>query len=138
MSKIKKNPLLDISLSPGDEIIIPYIENHVHIFGEVLNPGSNVFNPDYSIKKYIDDAGGLNKSADKSSIIIVHANGEAKRIKVNMNIFAKSNYDIYPGSVIYVTRDLNQINTLKIFSTISPIVSSLAISLASLNSINNN
>lgn len=138
INKIQKNPDMDIILSQGDKIFIPFKQNYVHVFGEVLNPGSNVYSADSSVKDYIEQAGGLNKSADKSSIIIVHANGEAQRVRVNINVFGKSNYNIYPGSVIYVTRDLKQGNSLKVLSTISPIVSSLAISLASLNSINNN
>ena len=43
---------------------------------------------------------------------------------------------LYPGSIIYAPRDIGRLSGVQYASTIAPIVSSLAISLASLNSIN--
>ena len=137
ISKLSANPKKDILLSHGDKIFIPYKKNVVHVFGEVLNPGSQSFVAGQTISDYINASGGLNNSADRNSIILVHANGQAERIKFKRNIFGKSDPEIYQGSVIYITRDLDDVNSLKLFSTIAPIVSSLAISLASLNSISN-
>jgi len=132
------DPLKDTLLSNGDEIHIPFKSNVVHVFGEVLNPGSKSYIPGQTVRDYINSSGGLNKSADRDSIILVHANGDAERIRLNRSVFGKSNPDLYPGSVIYITRDLSDVGSLKVFATISPIISSMAISLASLNSINRN
>ena len=52
--------------------------------------------------------------------------------------FTNNKSNIYPGSVIYVPRDLKQIDGIELGSVMAPIISSLAISLASLNSISNN
>lgn len=138
LEKIKTNPAKDTLLTPGDRIYVPYKKNVVHVFGEVLNPGSKAYTYGTSVKDYIKQSGGLNKSADKSSIILVYANGKAERVGLNSNIFGKKQSDVLPGSVIYITRDLDDIDGIQYFATISPILSSLAISLASLNSINNN
>ena len=79
----------------------------------------------------------MNEYADNSSIIIVHPNGESERIRLRK--FAKnSNTSLYAGSVIYVPRDLKQIDGIELGSVLAPIMSGLAISLASLNSISNN
>jgi hypothetical protein len=43
--------------------------------------------------------------------------------------------DIYPGSIIYAPRDIGKLGGLTYASSLAPILSSLAISLASLNSI---
>jgi polysaccharide biosynthesis/export protein len=136
--RLEIDPLKDTLLSNGDEIHIPFKSNVVHVFGEVLNPGSKSYIPGQTVRDYINSSGGLNKSADRDSIILVHANGDAERIRLNKSVFGKSNPDLYPGSVIYITRDLSDVGSLKVFSTISPIISSMAISLASLNSINRN
>lgn len=136
--KIELDPAKDMLLSHGDKIFIPFKSNVVHVFGEVLNSGSKSFIAGNTAKDYIDASGGINKSADKSSIIIVHANGDTERINLRRSLFGKADANIFPGSVIYVTRDLESINSIQLLSTFSPIISSLAISLASLNSINRN
>lgn len=134
--RISEDPSLDIRLTPGDKIHVPYFQKVVYVFGEVLNSGTQVFDDNLKIEDYIKKSGGLNEYADKASIIIVHPNGESERIQ--LRLFASMKYSIHPGSVIYVPRDLKQIDGLELGSVMAPIISSLAISLASLNSISNN
>lgn len=134
--KIEADPSLDIRLSPGDKIHIPYFQKVVYVFGEVLNSGTQIYDDNIAIEDYIKKSGGLNEYADSSSIIIVHPNGESERIQ--LRLFSGMRYTIHPGSVIYIPRDLKQIDGLELGSVMAPIISSLAISLASLNSISNN
>ena len=115
-------------------ISIPKRSNTIYVFGEVLSPGPQSFNSKYSVKDFINRAGGLTANVDKSAIILVQPNGETKLIK--MGLFPRNDL-ILPGSVIYATRDFGKLNNLKLASTLAPIVSSIALSLASLNSINN-
>lgn len=138
LSKIQKNPSLDSDLSPGDKIYIPFKTNFVYIFGEVLKPGTVTFKEGYSPHDYIEASGGLSSSADKTMIIQVNPNGETIKLRSRNNIFLSSNQEITPGSIIYVSRDMRNIEGIDFAKAISPIVSSLAISLASLNSINRN
>ena len=42
---------------------------------------------------------------------------------------------IYPGSIIYAPREIGKLEGIQFTATLAPIVSSLALSLASLNSI---
>ena len=88
------------------------------------------------VEDYIKKSGGFNDYADKSSVIIVHPNGESE--KVALKLFTNNKSNLYAGSVIYVPRDLKQIDGIELGSVMAPIISSLAISLASLNSISNN
>ncbi len=134
--KIFEDSNLDTKLSPGDEIYIPFINDRVYIFGEVLNPGTFKFSENRDLKDYIDLAGGLNKFADKASIIIVYPNGESSRVALRK--FAKNKEYIPSGTVIYISRDLTYMEGTDLARTLAPIFSSLAISLASLNSISNN
>jgi len=136
--KLKKNPELDANISPGDKIFIPFKSNVVHVFGEVLNTGSVTHSSGMKISDYINASGGLNDAADKQRIILVQANGKASRVSLRGSVFGSNSEEILPGAVIYVSRDMRNIGGLDLAMTISPIVSSLAISLASLNSINRN
>ena len=135
-NKIKGDPTLNYNLSPGDEIFVPYSKDIVYVFGEVLNPGTLIFKKDLKVMDYIKKSGGLNDYADKSSIIIVQPNGESN--KIQLRNFSGFKSEIFPGSVIYVPRNLKQIDGIELGSIVAPIVSSLAISLASINSISNN
>lgn len=135
--KIQNDPLLDSVISHGDLIHIPKKTNVIYIFGEVLNPGAVLFEPGKNINDYIDIAGGLSSYADKKSIILVQANGLAYRNKNIRNIFGEAPNSIDAGSVIYIPRDLSEIDGLQLAAVVSPIISSLAISIASINSIKN-
>jgi protein involved in polysaccharide export with SLBB domain len=140
INKLAQDSEKDVVLTAGDKIFIPYNNNVVHIFGEVLNSGSVAYKKGFNIIDYIEASGGLNDSADKSRVILVKANGETKRIQLRKNLFMKINKDdeILPGSVIYISRDMRNIEGLDLALAFSPILSSLAVSLASINSINRN
>ncbi|MDC1140646.1 SLBB domain-containing protein [Gammaproteobacteria bacterium] len=134
---LAKNPSADIILESKDRIHIPPRSNIVYVLGEVLSPGPQNYDANYSFFDYIERAGGLTQFVDNSSIIQILPNGESRRIK--MGRFSKL-FDesvILPGTVIYATKDITKLNNLKLASTLAPVVSSIAISLASLNSISN-
>jgi len=136
IDKLRADEELNYILSPGDKIHVPYYKKIVYVFGEVLNPGTQVFVSDMKVEDYVKKSGGFNDYADKSSVIIVHPNGESE--KVALKLFTNNKSNLYAGSVIYVPRDLKQIDGIELGSVMAPIISSLAISLASLNSISNN
>jgi len=63
-------------------------------------------------------------------------NGETVRVETNgIRRFVSQSYDVYPGSVIYVPRDIGKVEGINLYATLAPIFSSLALSVASLNSI---
>ena len=134
--KLSNDLNLDTRLSPGDEIYVPYYRERIFIFGEVLNPGTLKFSNNKTLTDYINLAGGFNKYADLDSLIIVQPNGESSRARYKR--FGSNKDVIYPGTVIYIPRDLTYMEGTDLARTIAPIFSSLAISLASLNSISNN
>lgn len=130
-----RNPSADIILESKDRIHIPPRSNIVYVLGEVLSPGPQNYNSNYSFSDYIERAGGLTQFVDNGAIIQVLPNGESRRIKIGRfsKLFDEST--ILPGTVIYATKDISKLNNLKLASTLAPVVSSIAISLASLNSI---
>ena len=64
-------------------------------------------------------------------------NGETQKVSINrLQKYINQGYEVYPGSVIYVPRHVGKIDGINLYATIAPIFSSLALSIASLNSIN--
>ena len=126
----------NIYLNDGDEIFIPSYTSNVFIFGEVGNPGSLLFKDGSTLNEYIDKSGVLTKLASSRYMFIVSPNGETVRVETNgIRRFVSQSYDVYPGSVIYVPRDIGKVEGINLYATLAPIFSSLALSVASLNSI---
>ena len=137
---IETNPNLDTTLVNGDEIIIPIKSEQVYIFGEINQTGAVRYEPSKDLNYYISSVGGLLESSDKSNIFVVHPNGEINKLN-NVNRLSLLNNKskdilIYPGSVIYVPREVKSQDASIIASIWAPIVSSTATSLAALSVLN--
>jgi protein involved in polysaccharide export with SLBB domain len=123
----------DLVLLEGDRIHIPSMQKVVHILGDFGNPINATFDPELSLDGYIKLAGGLKESAVQD-IIIIDPDGKTHLYKKSL-FNLRSNIDIYPGSIIYAQRNVGDLSGVMYASAVAPIISSLAISLASLNSI---
>ncbi len=136
---IESNPDNDTILEDMDEILIPIITQQVYVQGEVSNPGAIRYSKGKSLDFYINGSGGTLETADKNTIFVVHPNGETENISSSRLSFITSNNEalIYPGSIIYVPKSFDP-NTTEIASIWAPILSSLALSLASISTLNNN
>ena len=66
---------------------------------------------------------------------MISPDGTAQRF--TRNLLSNKDLLIYPGSTIYVSRQVGKIEGVAYAALVAPIFSSLALSLASLNSINN-
>ena len=137
MVKLQDQPTSDIYLSDNDEIIIPKFQPIVFVYGEVKNPGGMRYSSNLATKDYIRQAGGITAYGNKDSIIVVDPSGSAKiynnrTFEFNLN----NSIDIYPGSLIYIARDIDKVAGLEFTAASASIFSSLALALASLNSIN--
>jgi protein involved in polysaccharide export with SLBB domain len=137
-SKLLDNIQDNIYLNDGDEIHIPTYTSNVYVFGEVGNPGSVIFQDGISMQEYINMSGGLTRYSSNDSIFIVSPNGETKKVHISgLKKYLGQNIDVYPGSLIYVPRHVAKIEGINYLATLAPIFSSLALSVASINSINN-
>jgi len=138
---INVSPELDTNLEDGDTVIIPINTQQIYIFGEVNNPGAIRYKPGQSIQDYLVSSGGVLKSADSTNIYVVHPNGELNRLHSNSRLsFLNKRSDdilIYPGSVIYIPREVLSRDPALVASIWAPIVSSLALSLTSLSVLSN-
>lgn len=134
LDQISENSALDLLLQDKDQIIIPQIQKVVYLFGDLNAPTILNYSSDYGINDYIRLAGGIKDSATKD-LLVINPDGISQQISRNFSLFNRSQVDIYPGSIIYVPREIGQLSGIYYASTVAPVLSSLAISLASLNSI---
>ena len=135
LNNLKANPSLDIKLFDKDKIVIPEIQKVVYLFGDFRKPSNYIYDPSLDPKDYIKLAGGLKDSA-YDEILVIDPDGKT-HIFVSSFLSIGNSVEIFPGSIIYAQRDIGKLSGLSYASAVSPILSSLAISLASLNSITN-
>ena len=131
---LESNPALDILVLDGDEIFIPPLTKQVYLFGDFNQPSILPYNPTHQLKDYVRLVAGKRESS-KNHFIIIDPDGTSHFIESSNWLSFKNNVDIYPGSIIYMPRNIGKVQGLQLAATVSPILSSLAISLASLNSI---
>lgn len=134
LATLESNPALDILVLDGDEIFIPALTKQVYLFGDFNQPSILPYNPNYNLKDYVKQVAGKRESA-RNHFIIVDPDGTSHYVKNTNWLSFKNQADIYPGSIIYMPRNIGKVQGLQFAATVSPILSSLAISLASLNSI---
>lgn len=107
------------------------------MFGDFRNPSNLAFNSSLTLTDYINMAGGLKESAFPA-IMIINPDGSTEIFEISGSLaFLKRKPEIYPGSIIYAQRNIGKLDGIQFTATLAPIISSLAISLASLNSISN-
>ena len=137
---IEANPNLDTTIDNGDQIIIPIKTEQVYIFGEINQIGAVRYKPSKNIDYYISSVGGLLESSDAKNIFVVHPSGEINKLNNVKRLSLLNNRSndilIYPGSVIYIPREVKSQDASIIASIWAPIVSSTATSLAALSVLN--
>lgn len=107
LSALEEDPTKDVVLQDGDRIMIPEFVNQVYIFGEVSSEGTVRFESGQPVSFYIEKKGGFSSFADERNVFVLNPNGET--FKISKNVFKRQGRDIgiYPGSVIFVPRGLN-------------------------------
>ncbi len=133
---LRDNPSIDITLEHNDRLVIPSLQKVVYMFGDFKNPSNFTYDPKLDIAEYIDLAGGLKDSA-YSEVIIIDPDGRTQTFERRFftKVLTSRSVSIYPGSIIYAPRDIGKLSGLTYAATISPVLSSLALTLASFNSI---
>jgi polysaccharide export outer membrane protein len=132
---LKKTPY-DIELEEGDSMDIPKNPQSVQVIGSVYNQTAFVYDENKDYSDYIDLAGGYTKSADKSSVYLLKADGTAVRpqsgflsISWNKNShrWDVGSRDIEPGDIIVVPEELEHIVWLKQIKDLSQILYQIAV-----------
>ncbi|MBA2587644.1 MAG: SLBB domain-containing protein [Alphaproteobacteria bacterium] len=129
-SVLAANPQLDPLLEAGDVVFIPQRPSTVTVLGEVMQPGSYSYRPGLTVGDYIKRAGGYAQFSDDDLTFVVQPDGSARRVETSwLNFDAQS---LPPGSSIVVPRDLAPLTARQILLDVTGILSSFAVTAASL------
>ncbi|MCX7292061.1 SLBB domain-containing protein [Janthinobacterium sp.] len=74
-TQVKSLP--DLPLQDGDSIYIPRRPGTVDVLGSVFQQNAFVYRPQRTVNDYIQQAGGLTTTADKSEMYVIRADGTA-------------------------------------------------------------
>lgn len=135
---LSNNSQDSLKIRAGDNLIIPEKTNSVFVYGEVSSEGAVAFSPNEGVEYFVERSGGYKRSADNESIYILHPNGETQRYTKQRNLFANQPNEVsmYPGSVIFVPRKLDNSATRRIATqAYVSILGNLGVALASLSAI---
>ena len=134
---LRADPALNFSVQNGDNLFIPKRTDAVSVMGEVANQSTHLYRNELGIYDYIELSGGLGPNADKSKIYIIKPNGQS--MVLNNKLFGGSpSNSLLPGSTIFVTQKIDSFNWMELTAIITPILSDLALSAASVAAISNN
>jgi len=136
LRKIALNKNIDTTLQDGDSIFIPRKTNNIHVLGEVRNPATISYFQNMTISEAINSSGGYNEFADTKNIIVVDPDGSIKFINNRWGM--TSSNALQAGSVVYIPREIGEIEGIDKWAIYTPIIGNIALSLASLASLNNN
>lgn len=136
LRKIAQNKKLDTTLQDGDYIFIPRRNNNIHVLGEVKNPATLSYLQNMTISEAINSSGNYTEFADKKNIIIIEPNGSINFVASRWGM--TSSNVLQAGSIIYIPREIGKIEGIDKWSIYTPIIGNIALSLASLASLNNN
>ena len=128
------------NIKEGDELFVPERNNVVYVYGEISSEGAVMYSDNEDVEYFVEKSGGYKKFADNESIYILHPNGESQRYRSKRSIFErspKSEIKIYPGSIIFVPRALDESAPRRLAAqAYVSILGNLGIALASLSAIN--
>ena len=128
----------DVILRDGDVLSIPEKNNHVYVFGEVSSEGALIYKDNTDVTYYLKKSGGLKDSANGDRIYVLQPNGVTEKYSSKRNLFASSQEDIklYPGSVIFVPREINNKTAQRLAAqAYATILGNIGVSLASISAL---
>ncbi|MGX9785848.1 SLBB domain-containing protein [Janthinobacterium lividum] len=75
-TQVKNLP--DLPLQDGDSILIPRRPGTVDVLGSVFQQNAFVYRPQRTVNDYVQQAGGVTSTADKSEMYVIRADGTAQ------------------------------------------------------------
>jgi protein involved in polysaccharide export with SLBB domain len=128
---LAQHPERDVILEGGDTLVVPQRPSTVTVLGEVMQPGTFIFDDSLSTSDYVERAGGYTAFADSSRVIVVLPDGRAQLPEKSW-ISLSRDADIAPGTTIVVSRDVSSLTTHQMIVDFTQIFSQLATSAAAL------
>ena len=99
----------ELPLEDGDQFYVPSRPIVVSVVGDVYNQGSFIQRPGKTVVRYLRDAGGPTRNADKGKIFVVRANGSVVSKDAASGFWSGgfSGMVLMPGDTVVVPEQLN-------------------------------
>jgi polysaccharide biosynthesis/export protein len=99
----------DLPLEDGDQLYVPSRPIVVSVVGDVYNQGSFIQRPNKTVVRYLNDAGGPTRNADKGKIFVVRANGSVVSKDAASGFWSGgfNSMILMPGDTVVVPEQLN-------------------------------
>ena len=94
------NSKYDLILEEGDVLVLPKQQETVRLRGRVLYPTTVVYEPNKSLKHFINMAGGFGNRAQRKNTYVIYANGSVAKTK--KFLFFKTYPQVSSGAEIIV------------------------------------
>ena len=130
-----ESALPDLPLENGDRLYVPSRPSTVNVIGSVFEQASFLYEEDLRVGDYLKKAGGPARSADRSHMFVVRADGSVVSRSVNTALFGKG-FDavrMNPGDTLIVPTYINRPTFARSFMDWSQIFSNLALGAAAIN-----
>jgi protein involved in polysaccharide export with SLBB domain len=128
--------LPDLPLENGDRLYIPNRPSTVNVVGTVFEQASFLYAEDLRTGDYLKKAGGPTRSADKSRMFVIRADGSVvSRHTASSLLFAKGfdSLPMFPGDTLIVPTYINRGSFTRALTDWSQIFSNLALGAAAVN-----
>jgi polysaccharide biosynthesis/export protein len=125
----------DLPLENGDRLYVPSRPSTVNVIGTVYEQSSFLYEEDYRTGDYLKKAGGPARSADRSHMFIVRADGSVISHGPSSVLFSKS-FDalpMYPGDTLIVPTYINRTTFVRSLIDWSQILSGFGLGAAAIN-----
>ncbi len=130
------NALPDLPLENGDRLYVPSRPSTVNVIGTVFEQATFLYAEDLRVSDYLKEAGGPTRSADRSHMFIVRADGSVvSRSAAGSSLFARGfdTLPMYPGDTLVVPTYINKTTFTRSLMDWSQILSNLALGAAAVN-----
>ena len=101
-----------VILQEGDVLYVPEQTSAILVHGEVMFPNAIVWQPGLTAQHYINEVGGYTQSSDKSRLILIRPNGEARLVTASTRIESGDELMVLPkvtAKKMEITRALSTI-----------------------------
>ena len=116
----------NITLSPGDQVVIPELKNRTFVFGDVARPGFFLFKPGDRVSDALSGVLGPTPQADLGKINVIHSDkvhNTAQMVRVNFNDFVlhgdiSGNPFVQPGDSLYIPDKKRSLSVQDVFGAL--------------------
>ncbi|HEY7303475.1 MAG TPA: SLBB domain-containing protein, partial [Bryobacteraceae bacterium] len=122
------NALPALALENGDRLYVPSRPSTVNVVGTVFEQAAFLYDEDLHVGDYLKKAGGPTRSADKSHMFVIRADGSVIAKSTNTALFSKNfaTLAMHPGDTLVVPAHINKTTFTRGLMDWSQIFSNLA------------